>query len=292
MTFDSPSAAAARAPQSNGQALAASRQRRILDLLRQTQELRVASLADQLDVSQETVRRDLKALEQTGKLQRVYGGAVAFRETNDTPYAERMAALSREKDAIAERVMDLDLIREGQRVFLGCGTTLLPLAQRLANHTPAKYVTNSVEIASVLARSGRHDILLTGGRVHTEYELLTGQPVLDVVGRHVFDIALTGTNGIDERLGFLDSFESEAILHGALANQCGVYVVVADHSKFGLRAEYRALALSAPDIVVTDRPPPGAFLSLFAERDVAIHWPEDQASEPVRDEPSEDRMGG
>ena len=189
------------------------------------------------------------------------------------PYSERSGLLKAEKEAITQLAMGLDLIVEGQTVFVGGGSTTLPLAQVLADHTPARYVINTIEIAVTLARSGRHDVTLAGGKVHPGHELLSGQQTLEVVSHHVFDLAITGTNAIDLTLGFLDYMESESILHRILARQSRRYVVLADHSKFGRPANYCALPLGAADMVITDRAPPKGFLEAFERGDVETIWP-------------------
>lgn len=261
-------------PGALGQQLAISRQRIILEALDRVDELKVANLVAEMNVSPETIRRDLRVLEGEGRLKRVYGGAIALRGVDVRPYKERAAVLKSEKEAIAACVAGLDLGGKGKRIYLGGGSTMMPIARLLAQGEPANFMTNAIEIAALLDRSGRHDVELTGGKLHKNYELLTGEAVAVSAARYRFDLAVTSTNAIDPDLGFLEYFESEASLHRVLSRHAGTYVIVADHSKFGAVADHVTFGHAAVSMVVTDRRPQPAFCEVFARASVELHWPE------------------
>ncbi|RWO03296.1 MAG: DeoR/GlpR transcriptional regulator, partial [Mesorhizobium sp.] len=254
---------------------AASRQRQILDLLAARQEIQVGTLSSELQVSVETIRRDLRGLEETGKLKRVHGGAVLLRPNEELPYSTRMESLRKEKELIARSCLDYLDLREDQLVFVGGGSTTLPLARMLARGPRMRFVTNTIDVAYTLAATGEHDVVLTGGRLLGEYELLAGYDTLNAVTRRLFDLVVTGTNAIDAKLGFLEYEEPEAHLHKALAQHSRRYVVVADHTKFGRSASYAALPLGAVEMVVTDAAPAPEYQRTFEKAGVRAVWPLD-----------------
>ncbi|WP_018236160.1 DeoR/GlpR family DNA-binding transcription regulator [Ensifer sp. BR816] len=262
------------APGSNeafGTVLAASRHRQILDLLATRQEIQVATLANELQVSVETIRRDLRMLEETGKLKRVHGGALLLRPNEELPYATRIESLREEKERIAQTCLENLDVREDQLVFVGGGSTTLPLARKLARGPRMRFVTNAIDVASALVATGQHDVVLTGGRI-ADNELLTGYDALNAVSRRLFDLVVTGTNAIDPGLGFLEYDEPEAHLHQVLAQRSRRYVIVADHSKFGRTASYGGLPLSAVELVVTDVAPAPEFREAFERSGVRAVW--------------------
>lgn len=252
--------------------LAATRQRRILDLLETTEEIQVAALSDRWGVSQETIRRDLKALEQAGKLERVYGGAVLRRNLSPEPYPSRIKTLRTEKERIADLCMDAASIEDGQLVFIGGGSTTLPVAERLADGATARFVTNTIDIASALARSGRHEVTLTGGTINYEHELLTGFDTLNAIALRVFDLVITGTNAIDADLGLTEDIELEAQLHRNLSERTRKYIILADHTKFGRRGHFSSLPFTAIESIITDAPPAGPFIRALERSGVRVVW--------------------
>lgn len=261
-------------PNGLGQQLAISRQRLILEAFDRADELKVACLVAELNVSPETIRRDLRVLEREGRLKRVYGGAIALRGVDVRPYEERAAVLRSEKEAIATCVAGLDLGGKGKRIFLGGGSTTMPVAKIFAQGEPATFMTNAIEIAALLNRSGRHDVELTGGKLRKGYELLTGDAVAASATRYRFDLAITSTNAIDPDLGFLEYFDSEAALHRVLSRHARTYVIVADHSKFGAVADHVTFGHGAVSTVVTDRRPADRFCEAFAGAGVELRWPD------------------
>ena len=256
--------------------LAASRHRRILDLLSKRLEIQVSALSERLQVSNETVRRDLRVLEQAGKLKRVHGGAVLLRGKEELPYLTRIETLRGEKERIADACHAELALEAGQLVFVGGGSTMLHLAHKLAHSAPARFVTNTIDVAYALAGSGVHEVSLTGGRMHGDHELLVGYDTLSAVTGRVFDLVVTSTNAIDAEIGFLEYEEAEARLHQALERHSRRYVILADHTKFGRTASYAALPIGAIDLIVTDARPAERFVRAFRKARVAIRWPPDR----------------
>ncbi|GAB5471100.1 MAG: DeoR/GlpR family DNA-binding transcription regulator [Rhodospirillales bacterium] len=251
--------------------LTSNRQRRILEMLDADQELHIAALADSLEVSQETVRRDLNQLESRGALKRVHGGAVSLSSPRFRPLAERAQVKRLEKDRIAK--LAVPLIGAGQTVFLGEGTTVLALAGRLMNAVSARYMTTMIDIAQVLAANKRNEVSLTGGVLDAEHNLLTGHGLIESIETRYFDVVLWGASGIHPELGILDYEESHAALHRALVRRSKRSIVLADHSKFGKGPSICTLALDRIDVVVTDRRPHEGFVEAFREAGVELMTP-------------------
>ena len=249
------------------------RQKQILHLLDEKREIYVAALAEQLQVSQETIRRDLKLLERRGKLQRVHGGAISATEAALRPVVEREQVERQAKAIIAE--LAAPLISEGAQIFLGGSSTTLALARLLAADCPrATFVTNMIDIALVLGASGLHQVTLIGGELRPSARTLSGAETLEGIGRRVYDLCFNGVSAIDPELGFLGPTEWHVATHRALRRQSKSTVYLADYSKFGKTDKFCVEALESADLIITDRRPTDEYLAAFEKAGVQARWPE------------------
>jgi len=248
--------------------LATLRQQQLLERLLRDQSLQVAALSAEFGVSQETIRRDLKTLEQGGKLKRVYGGAVATPAAGIRPLIERERINQAEKAAVA--ALARDLVKENDSIFIGEGTTTLALARLLATHLPCKFTTNMIDIAATLGGGGKHEIFLTGGRFYPDHGILAGHAAIAMAQSQIYDIAFVGTSSISLDVGFLDHERMLSEMNRALANRTRRLVVLADGSKFGASARFVTYELGAVDTLITDRRPGGAYRAALDDADVEV----------------------
>jgi DeoR family glycerol-3-phosphate regulon repressor len=251
--------------------LSALRQQQLLERLLRDQSLQVAVLSGEFGVSQETIRRDLKLLERSGKLRRVYGGAVATPAAGIRPLIERERINQAEKAAIAE--LARQLVKENATVFIGEGTTTLALARLLAVHLPCRFTTNMLDIAAVLGRGKAHEIFLTGGRLYPDHGILAGHAAISMAQSQIYDIAFVGTSSLSLDIGLLDHERMLSEMNKALANRTKRLVVLADNSKFGASARFVTYELGAVDTLITDMRPGPAYMAALDEANVEVIYP-------------------
>jgi DeoR family transcriptional regulator, glycerol-3-phosphate regulon repressor len=228
----------------------------ILGRLSTDQRIGVAETAEELGVSMETIRRDLKLLEERGHLRRIHGGALPPTAQQDRPLHERSRIAAREKAQLAALV--LPMLQTGMSVFLDTGTTTLAVARELAAAPPLVVFTNSLDIALLVSRSPQHTVHVTGGTLRTNDNALVGYDALATARKYAFDLALLGIAAIDEE-GFLDFADDEAELRRVLARQSRKIAILAEHSKFGRNARIRTFYFRDVQALVTDRAPPPPF---------------------------------
>jgi len=242
----------------DGSTLGAARQQRILGMISQGDIIAVGDLALQFGVSQETIRRDIRTLEEAGGLRRVHGGAApagAVDLTARRPVVERLG-VQREAKTLAARAA-LPLFEDGMNVFLGGSSTMLLLAEALAEQGPALSVTtNMIDIATMLAANGRCKVTLLGGVVNAATRTLTGANMLEALDRQVFDLAVSGASAIDPAHGVLGPSEWHAAIGITLAKRSRRLAFVADAGKFGRGDAYVVQPLGNVDAFATDRRPP------------------------------------
>jgi DeoR family transcriptional regulator, fructose operon transcriptional repressor len=229
------------------------RQQAIASLVIANGRASVAELAQAYDVTTETVRRDLAALDKAGVLRRVHGGAVPVRALHlvEAGVGERETTRTEHKDAIAAAAVDL-LPQGGATVLLDAGTTTARIAAHLPTDRELVVVTNSVPIAARLAAVPSVSLQLLGGKVRGVTQATVGEHTLRVLDMLRVDMAFIGTNGITVRHGLSTPDSEEAAVKRAMVSSANYVVAVADSSKMGQEDFVSFAPLSSVDTLITD----------------------------------------
>ncbi len=227
------------------------RHRAILDTARVAGRVEVKSLARQLDVTPETIRRDLTALERRGLLLRAHGGAIPVeRSTLEATVEQRESEHIDEKDRIA--ALAVQEITENMSVILDSGTTTIRLAQLIPTNLNLTVVTNSIQAAAVLAGKPGITLHVLGGHVRENTLASVGPWAWDALHGISADIAFIGANGITADRGLTTPDVDEARVKSAFVEKGRRVVALADHSKFG-REDFAVICpIYDVDAIVTD----------------------------------------
>ena len=233
--------------------LAVQRHQLIIDELRRHGAVRVSDLTDLLAVSEMTVRRDLDALATDGLLEKVHGGAtLPGRLSADEPGFEAKSHRQlREKEAIAREAALL--VAPGQSIGVTAGTTTWRLAHHLARIPELTVVTNSIQVANIFHRDARSDrtVVLTGG-VRTPSDALVGPVAVSTIRSLHLDVLFIGVHGVTADAGLTTPNLLEAETDRALVAASERCIVVADHTKWGVRGLSRIAGLEDVDVFVSD----------------------------------------
>lgn len=230
---------------------ATERQQQILAQARQDGRVEVKDLADSLDVTPETVRRDLTTLERRGLLRRVHGGAIPVERLGIEPaVAEREGRMAGQKERIAKAA--LDELPDGGSILLDAGTTTANLAQLLPLDREITVVTHALPIASLLAVRPNVTLHLLGGTVRHRTLAAVGEWVRTCIADVFVDVAFVGTNGLTPDRGLTTPDLGEAAVKRALIAAARRSVVLADHTKIGREDFAQVATLDRIDTVVTD----------------------------------------
>jgi len=245
------------------------RQEAILEILRASERVSVNALADRLDVSPESIRRDLRQLELQGFARRVYGGAVLSPLEGDRPFAERNRVNAREKTKIAEAAAAL--VENGMKIYISSGTTTLACVKHLYKHQDLTIFTNSIAVAAhFFSRGWGTSVRVLGGPMVPEYQATFGHATIMALSGHRFDLALMGASAVHVDHGFMGYGEDEVALHNAARLQAARTMIVADSSKFGRFGSVRAFGLGDANQVITSGKIGEDFLQRFAELNVDL----------------------
>lgn len=227
------------------------RQQAIVERARIDGRVDVAELAGELDVTTETIRRDLTVLERQGVLRRVHGGAIPVDRLGFEPgLSDRDAVMTTEKERIAKAAL-AHLPDEGA-VLLDAGTTTARLAEVLPAEAELTVVTNAVPLVATLAMRPRTTVLLLGGKVRGRTMAAVEDWTLRALAETYVDVAFIGTNGISAERGLTTPDTGEAAVKRAMIHAARRVVVLADHSKVGNDCLTRFGELSQVDSIITD----------------------------------------
>jgi DeoR family fructose operon transcriptional repressor len=230
---------------------AAERQQLIAERARVDGRVDVALIAAELDVTPETVRRDLTMLERQGQLRRVHGGAIPLDRLGFEPaFATRDTVLTAEKERIAKAAI-AELPSEGA-ILLDSGTTTGRVAENLPSDRELTVVTNSLPIATLLAGRGNVTVLSLGGRVRGRTLAAVDDWALKALRDAYVDVAFLGTNGLSVERGLTTPDLAEAAVKSAMIKAARRAVVLADHTKIGNDAFARFGALGDIEALITD----------------------------------------
>lgn len=221
----------------------------ILRIARAEGRVSVEALAARFGVTQQTIRRDLAELTQTGALTRVHGGAILPPGASNLEYDARRRLNAPAKAAIAHAAAAH--IPNGACVFLDIGTTSEAVARALSGHEGLMVVTNNLHVARIIG-PGAADVVITGGTLRQADMGLVGPLAVKTIETFRFDHAILGCSALHEDGEMLDFDLSEVAVSQALLRRAGQVTLVADASKFQRTAPVRIGAITDVARVITD----------------------------------------
>lgn len=256
----------------------AARQSAIMKALASEGSCTVAELTRTLRVSDETIRRDIKAMAERGLVERVHGGVLLPELMREPDFRERMRQQAEEKRAIARLVAAR--ITDGDSLMIDSGSTNLYVARVLETRRDLLAVTNNAEIARMLGAGRGNRVYLAGGRLRPDDCAVFGMDAVSFVQQFRARTAILSIGAVHAADGLMDFGMEEAEFAQAVMERSDTVIVAADHTKFGRRAPIRVCGFDEVDALVTDRPPPGVFARRLAEVEgCALVVPEGEAAE-------------
>lgn len=227
------------------------RQHQIVALARRHGEVEVAKLAAELDVSAETIRRDLRLLEKHGLIRRTHGGAYPVETAKfETDLAVRTLRGVPEKRRIAAAAAGL--IGDAETIFIDEGFTPQLIAEALPTDRPLTVVTASLNTAAWMAANTPATVLLLGGRVRGRTLATVDHWAANMLSGFVIDLAFVGANGISREVGLTTPDPAVADVKARAVAAARRRVFVGIHTKFGVRTFCRFAEISDFESLVTD----------------------------------------
>lgn len=231
--------------------LAAVRHMKLLDALKSGKVAGVDELAHLLDVTPQTIRKDLDHLAARRLLVRVRGGAMAASGLDNIGYASRRTLASSTMDAIGRRAAAM--IPDNASLFINIGTTTEAVARHLGRHDRLMVVTNNLNVADILGNNPAIEVIVAGGRLRSADRAVVGSLTVDFIKGFKVDYAIIGASALDSDGDLLDFDINEVKVSQTIIANARKVMLVADATKLGRSAPARIASLADIDIFVTDR---------------------------------------
>ncbi len=231
-------------------------QSEILEALREEGRASITELAQRLNISDETVRRHVKALAEQGVIQRVHGAALLPEAATEPPFSRRMKERTQAKRAIAQKVASL--VEDGMTLLVDSGSTTAYVARALLERRNLNVVTNSLEIAHTLIGRRGHTVHLAGGVMRADIGCAVGPEAHALIAQFRADLAILSVGSVDAVDGYRDFDVDEARIARAMIERSRRVVVAADARKFVESAPVCICGLESVGTLVTDAAPPAA----------------------------------
>lgn len=229
------------------------RRLRIGNYLQKVEFASLDELADHVNVSVSTVRRDLSALEYQGNVKRTHGGArVASSRSEESSFFHRGFNEENEKERIG--ISCANLIDPNQTVICDAGTTVFIAAKQLAPKTP-QILTNSLPIATYYASNSHLEVIVSGGVIYPRLGVLVGPLAVEAFKKMNVDVAIMGAGGLTED-GVTNSHVLLIDIQRAMMAAASKVILCLDHTKVGRKSVTKLCDLDQIDTLITTGPLP------------------------------------
>ena len=234
--------------------LAVERTQYIMDALKEKKVVMVGDLSKEMNVSEETIRRDLEKVEKQGLICRVHGGAYLKEGYgNETPITVREKIYQKEKAEIA--TCCVALIEDQDSIILDCSTTAVYIAKELVHsNKKVTVITNSLSVATELSRSESVRLIMLGGELRPSTNSFCGRITENSLKDYFADKAFISSAGISLQAGVSDYTQEEASIRKKMISRSKVCYFAADVTKIERSAVNKVADLSEVDCLIVNLP--------------------------------------
>lgn len=241
----------------------------ILKKLRENNKVTILELCEDMKVSNVTIRKDLKLLEEKNLLFRIKGGA-----SMNNPYAVDKPILvkeyinSEEKNKIARAAVEM--IKDNDSILIGSGTTAYAVAKMLSPSHRLTVITPALKVALELCNKPNIEVLQLGGLIRPNSSSVAGQYAMRILDDVSCGILFLGVDGIDLEFGITISNLTEATLNQKMLHTSQNVVILADSTKFGRRGLGKICSLEDVDYIITDQGTSKKYVTALEEAGIKV----------------------
>ncbi len=253
----------------------------IMRILREDGTITVADLAIKLDVSQESIRRDVKPLTKRGDLIKVHGAVSLPHELAEAPFQRRMRTNESAKRLISRYIAST--IKDGDTIMMDTGTTTSLLARALLDKRDLTVLTNSSDVAKMLVGQNNNTVYQAGGEMSGDNSATLGVYAIEFIKRFHVQHSIISSGGIHPELGIMNYNVDEAEFAREVLSRGVTSIVALDHSKFSRKGLVQICDYSEFDYLVVDSAPPNDIQKSLDDANVQVIIAEDELYEPKCD---------
>lgn len=233
---------------------------------------RISFLAKTLNVSDETVRRNIKTLEAKSLVKKIHGGVLLIADLDqvEQPFRSRMDKNAGVKQLLAATVANM--IKDGDSLFLDIGSTTAYIAQALRNHHDLFIVTNSVNISNILSKRNNNRVFQAGGELRSHDGGAFGFDAIQFIRRFNVQYAILSVSAINAENGFMLHDMQEADLSREATKRANTSIIVADSKKFDRLAPIHIDEETKIDMLITDKTPNPDIVNMLEQRNISLTY--------------------
>lgn len=240
----------------------------LIQLIAKRGYMNIDELAQLLEVSTQTVRRDIRKLSEQGLITRHHGGAGRASSVVNTAFEQRELSYTQEKMAIAEAIADY--IPDRSTIFITIGTTVEHVARALMNHSHLRIITNSLRVAHILYKNTEFEVMVPGGTLRPNNGGIIGPSAVSFVEGFRADYLVTSVGAIEANGDLLEFDVNESSVVKAMMAHSRHILLAADHTKFHASAAVEIGNTRQATALFTDTPPPSALGGLLQQHQVEL----------------------
>lgn len=249
--------------------LAIARKAAIRERLHEYKSVRITELAAELNVTKETIRRDLREMEENGELIRTHGGAYILDGVqNDIDVGTRQVLKIPEKERIAEKCDSL--IQSGDYIYLDGSTTCWSIARKIS-HRKLTVLTSSLEIANILSPFDTIKLHVIGGEFSAKNKDFIGEGAIKTLERYFVDKAFISCRSVHILYGITDTNDGRARLHQAALEHARQKYLVVDHSKLNNVSFSKIAPVTSVDGIVMDQDFPPDWVDYLSTHQIKMY---------------------
>lgn len=244
------------------------RHKKIINLVTELGYVSTEQLVAELNVSSQTIRRDLNELAENHLIRRHHGGAATPSNTENSDYSDRKQFFSQQKVDIAAQVAKM--IPNGASLFIDIGTTPEAVASALLHHQNLRIVTNNLNAAHILMQKEDFQITIAGGVLRSDGGII-GEATVEFINQFRLDYCILGISAVEPDGSMMDYDYHEVQVKRALMRNARQVALVTDHSKFTRNAIVKLGDIKEIDYIFTDMPLPVELQHHLSHSDVKIY---------------------
>ncbi|MDQ0640815.1 DeoR/GlpR family transcriptional regulator of sugar metabolism [Pedobacter sp. W3I1] len=239
----------------------------IINTLEKDTKVRLNELSTLLNVSEDTVRRDIKELDMQGLLRAVRGGAIS---PSPIPqhYRDREKYNQQHKQAIANKA--LQFLKDGQVVFFDGGTSVVALAAALPKDLKITIITNSFPVANILEDHPSAEVIFAGGRLHKTAFTTIGQETIDAFKKVRADVCMLGICSLHHSMGITSIVYEDAQLNNIMINQAQRTIALSALEKINTVEPYYVCPVTDVDVIITETDPDNTILEPYKHLGIEV----------------------
>jgi DeoR/GlpR family transcriptional regulator of sugar metabolism len=239
----------------------------ILDQLSKDSKVQLAEMSHLLSVSEDTVRRDIKELNEQGLLRAVRGGAIS---NSSVPhhYRDREKYDVGQKKLIAQKA--ITFVKNGQTIFMDGGTSVLAVAQMLPKDLNVTVVTNSFPVADVLEDHPNADVIFAGGRLYKTAFTTIGHETIQTISNVRADIYFMGVSSLHATIGFTGKSYEDVQVKKTMAGMSAQVIALTTMAKINTAQPFYICPVTDVDVLITDAAPESEELEAYKDLGIKV----------------------